>query len=1614
MAKKVTAQMSTEIALDTIKASESIKTMTALVNSNTASWKAQEAQLKSSGDYLKASQARYDGLSESIANQQKKVDALKDKQSALKGNTEEVARAYLNYDKQISQAETKLASMTAQQNRAKDSLLVQKSGVIELNNAYKLQMSVLDSQVAKLKAQGDEYRALKVQQSGLKDSLTNLMERERKQKELLSQMTEGSDEWKKQQVRVNELGTKVAETTSKIRSLNTEIKEANPIGLTKINDRLDTINDRAEKTSSLFGKIFGAEILSNAVSNAFTAIQAHFTEIIASAKEYDIDQQKLIATWTTLTGSADKANDMKDTINQLAIKTGQATETVNELEQGFYHLNSNKTESDAMTKSMLNMADAVGLSGDQIQAVTQDMVNGLSRGKANAGMLNQISQYFPMFREQLAKYETQVNHGKEVTVADLGAMAKAGKISSADIEKVFESLGNGKYDKAADNMLQTMYGMERTIKSRMPALVGEIYEPIMQMKNPLIGQVSAWTTDPKTITAFKSVGNELATQISDIMTAFDVKGTNVSDTLNGLLGKLKLGIQDLGQAIVKHKDDIKEFLGAMKTSSITTWQIFWQTLKDLEPVMAIVGKLAEKYPKQFAWMLTAGIVISKVSVPLAFLVKTIKGFNTISSFLFEKLGLWKSKLAVETGEVEAQTKAYQELTIAKEEASAVGSTGGTVSKVGSEVSTAENTASEVESTASTLTSDVGSASKLSKYLSIGKNIGGKLVTGVGLAMTAYDVGDSIVKAVGSKSSNAKYQAVGKTTGAVLGGAIGGVFGGPIGISIGSQIGTAIGGSKTVTNALKKLKKNWDNSVNGYHLKSPKISTKTSLDTLEKAQKKYYSNHAKQISKDNELLYKEHLISKSQYDAQTKLIQQETKKENTISSLSHASQLKLAKKYANDKQDIDKKYNAQRSKILDKYNNDIRYEEERGGKNSIKAKKLIVEKKKALDKLQNAQDKATAKLTQKYSTDTTSTYQKNQNKITSLITSSSAKQKTLLQKLANDSKKINANNAKDTLASANKEYNQVVDIANKKYKKVKDLADKQYQAVKSSAEKQQKSAIASATKQYNDTISASERQFKGNSDYAVKQRQKIASEASKQYEETVDSANKQYSETVAHAKKQHDGTVASAQKQHSEVASEAEKQHLAVVASASNQSKGVLGHAVNQANGSMDAQSRQAKGTTTMWNSVLDFFNKLGKAFGFDNVKSDKVDFSYSAMGMPAYSTGTGSISKSQMALVGESGAELAYQPYSGTARLLGAKGAEITQLNQGEMILNANDTKKVLEGNYQGILKGYASGTSTLEGFISKVKSGASSIWDKVSDSVGSILDDIKDPVKYLTNIADKAFNPTSVANVGSVAQDLTKGLISKSMDGIGSVLAKLIKGYDSNSGASAPSGSGVQRWKDQVKSALAKVGLSTSDDMVNAWLKQISTESGGNEKAIQGNIGDINNRTGDLAKGLLQVISTTFNAYKVNGHDNIFNGYDNMLSAMSYAKARYGSKLLSVIGHGHGYENGGIISQHGMYEISEKNKAEMILPLTNKSRASQLLASIGAKFDSDNSSSNTVNSSDDVKELSAKLDDVITMFGTLLTLTGENIKAVKSNGDKKSLYTNMAKDMGLASFQQK
>ncbi|MGR8829700.1 tape measure protein [Leuconostoc citreum] len=142
--------------------------------------------------------------------------------------------------------------------------------------------------------------------------------------------------------------------------------------------------------------------------------------------------------------------------------------------------------------------------------------------------------------------------------------------------------------------------------------------------------------------------------------------------------------------------------------------------------------------------------------------------------------------------------------------------------------------------------------------------------------------------------------------------------------------------------------------------------------------------------------------------------------------------------------------------------------------------------------------------------------------------------------------------------------------------------------------------------------------------------------------------------------------------------------------------------------------------------------------------------------------------------------------------------------------------------------------------------------------------------------------------------QGLIKGQVGGMFDWIKKFISPL-------TGGDSAGGGDVQSWSGDVKKALGVLGLSTSGSMVQKILKQIQTESGGNAKAIGGNDGLADGN----ATGLMQVKPGTFNAYKQPGHDNIMNGYDNILAGLAYAKDRYGSDL-SFLGQGHGYENGG------------------------------------------------------------------------------------------------------------
>lgn len=676
---KVQAKMATEVALDLVQASTAIKNLTSAVSSSTSAWKAQEAYLRSVGDSAGAARAKYNGLGEAMDAQRRKIEALQDKQRSMTSMTSESAakylklkkqidatqeamskldtsteagkaaeksmqatieqltaqqsklnvgtvdsaRQYLNFGKQIDRAKAKLASMAAQQQRAAQQMAVEDSGVKKLSSSMRVQEGLVSATVERLKAQGQSYQALQTSLNGARQKLSSLTEIQRREIALLDQTKqrfgENSEQYARNATRVQELGTKIQETRQRISELNEQMRRTPSGWLGKVSSRLDSIQGKADRVSTSFGRIFGATAAANMFTSALANVQGRLVDLVKAGADYNVEQNKMNATWSTLTGSAKKAGPMVDSINKMSQATGQSVDIVNELEQGFYHLHSSKSQADSLTSSMLNMADAVGLSGDQIKAVEQDMVHGMATGKITQGELNQIGQYFPMIDEAMAKHF-------HTSVAGMRQMAKAGKITSKDLQEVFTSLGNGKYKEAADNMMNSYFGVFRTIRSRTPQLIGDITKPFMSISNPFLKSVRNWVNDKSTDAEFTRLGNQMARSMNQIISAFG--GSNISSTklMDNAIRGLTNGVRRFGDIVASHHTQIANFFKAFKAGSAAQAKLFAAVFVDLSKVMLPVLDTMARFPKTSAALITSFLLASRA---VRTLQAGIKGLETL-------------------------------------------------------------------------------------------------------------------------------------------------------------------------------------------------------------------------------------------------------------------------------------------------------------------------------------------------------------------------------------------------------------------------------------------------------------------------------------------------------------------------------------------------------------------------------------------------------------------------------------------------------------------------------------------------------------------------------------------------------------------------------------------------------------------------------------------------------------------------------------------------------------------------------------------------------------------------------------------------------------------------
>lgn len=235
------------------------------------------------------------------------------------------------------------------------------------------------------------------------------------------------------------------------------------------------------------------------------------------------------------------------------------------------------------------------------------------------------------------------------------------------------------------------------------------------------------------------------------------------------------------------------------------------------------------------------------------------------------------------------------------------------------------------------------------------------------------------------------------------------------------------------------------------------------------------------------------------------------------------------------------------------------------------------------------------------------------------------------------------------------------------------------------------------------------------------------------------------------------------------------------------------------------------------------------------------------------------------------------------------------------------------------------------------------------------------------------------------------------------------------------PGGAGVDRWRPYIERAAKMEGINLTPTMMRKMLTQINTESNGNPRAIGGTDG----LSDGHATGLLQFKPRTFSSWVWHGHGNIMNGFDQILAAFN-ALQHGGEGGWGAFGiPGRGWANGGKVFQHGLYEVAEQNRPEMIIPLTasKRGRAYQLLSEVMTQFKHEDGPAQTTQddqsiSQKEFKSLESKLDQLIGGVQQLVQVGQQQIDATINSGNKlglkstrSTLYNAMGKDQRVSNY---
>lgn len=1266
----------------------------------------------------------------------------------------------------------------------------------------------------------------------------------------------------------------------------------------------------------------------NGVSTALETMKNGILGAVKAGFEYNAEMDKMNATWTTLTGSAGKADKMTKSIVNLSNTLGQSVGVTDELAQQFYHVFDNQPETEKLTKSFLTMGDAIGLSGDRLTQVGMDFTHMLSASTLHLGELNQITDAFPMFGGALLDYERKVQHSSSLTMNELRKQISAGKISAKDAEAVMNELGD-RYKQASDNLMSTLPGMLRQIKAQGQGLLGAMVDPLNKAINPIMKQVSEWVADDRTKKEFSKLGNAANVGVAAVMQAFANAFGNGSITrmldnmVNGLtdtVTKFSDWLARNGTSIVKIFASIGSIAKSVGTGFVDALSDFLHLIPGVhsegmkgiadafseiakhKTALQIIGRIwatyfvtskimgAAKAMNELYKNMLAITTLSKVQSPTGSLIGDIGYLNSgrakkvIDETATTRLGRFGT--ATEQG---VKIAPYLDERGFKASwsrfASGLPILGSTTGKATG------------EAVSKGLLARLGSG--FAGLQALGKGIAGKLGAGIAIGLSAID----LTRGLTPSFKGDRVREIGKGVGGLIGAGIGYKLGGPTGAALGSSIGQVIGGgiSKGIWGILKGMYhfgydlgeviqgkmsfhtmvgkfqksfsgmmswagKEWDKFKHWWNDDQPSPSQGASHRSKQPSKQAVESLGGNNYSKQDIANVKEMNKAITDYTGSLKKLKSAIKENDPTKQLNGMNS-RLNKSIKSwDKLATPIKKIGAAFKSLNSFNKEM-------GKNDAFAKLN-----KDLPKLEkNLKDNKIAQYIKKLSSELKkANLTKTLDKMNTSVNRSAKYWKELAKpvKTSADSFKTMDKALKDFKGKNNpldRLDNSVISLYKtvKKYQFGKELAQQMTIADKSMSGKHSfVNGFVSRTKQVESELRRFHTSFNRDWKNSWTNMDVYPSRAMNSVRSTV-------SGRLSSIESREHGFTSSFlsgwRRWTSSVVSE--------MRSAFNKLPGIAEQAMS--------------GIVSRLNRGISSINSVISDFGGDK-KLSAVHY--------ANGTGFSGAHPGGLAVINDGDTrhkqELVWQPSQGWKLFSGLN--RMVTLEPGAQVLPSELSHHVLSAIN---VPHYADGTLS----------------DEEEDKIAEQF--IDNPVKASRDLVLKFTNWNSGAPIipsfgRATAIGFSRGIANVLKDLLG--IIKEPRNGD---------------WTPVIKSAARLMHVHLSEGQIGKLLRQIQTESGGNEKITQ-QISDVNSAAGHPAQGLLQFIPSTFNTWAMPGHHNLLSGFDQIMAAIN-ALNHGGEGGWGNVGNGHGWANGGHLLQPDYGWVAEDGDEYIINP--NKPNAMQL-----------------------------------------------------------------------------